>query len=77
MTGITVLPPRRQVRLMLPTAVLAVLTLPLLPLAALCLFAVTDRPFSAAWRLWRVVCALSGTVVEVDTPHALVAIRLF
>jgi hypothetical protein len=77
MTAVTILPPRRQLRLALPTAVLAALALPFMPFVALGLFAVTDRPFLAAWSLWRVLGALSGTVVEVDTPHALVFIRLF
>ena len=75
--AVTILPPRRRIRLALPTAVLAAITLPVMPLAALALFAVTDRPFTAAWGLWRLLAALSGTAVEVDTPDVLVTIRLF
>lgn len=77
MNAVTLMPPRRQVRLAIPVAVLAVLALPLLPLLALGLFAVTDRPFQAAGGLWRLLTALGGTTIEVDSPRAIVAIRLF
>lgn len=77
MNAVTVLPPRRRVRVMFPTVVLAVLALPLLPFVALGLMAVTRRPFAAAWGLWRLLGALSGALVEVDTPHAQVTVRLF
>lgn len=77
MNAVTVLPPRRRVALSVPVVVLAVLALPLLPLLALGLFAVTDRPFRAAGGLWRLLIALGGTTVEVDSPGAVVVIRLF
>jgi predicted Na+-dependent transporter len=68
---------RRVVRLWLPTVLLAALTLPLLPLIALAMIAWLPRPFAAAWGLWRLLVACSGTVVDVDTPHARVSIQLF
>jgi hypothetical protein len=39
--------------------------------------AVTVRPFKTAFALGAVLFALSGTVVDVDTPDALVRIRIF
>ena len=77
MNAVTILPPRRQVRVSFPIVVLMILALPVLPLAALGLMAITDRPFAAAGALWRLLGALGGTLVEVDTPHALVTVRLF
>lgn len=77
MNAATIPRPRRRIVLSFPVALLAVLALPFLPLLALGLFAVTDRPLRAAGGLWRVLTALGGTVIEVNRADAIVAIRLF
>ncbi len=77
MNTVTMLPPRRRLALSVPVVLLAALALPFLPLLALGLVVVTDRPLRAVGGLWRLLIALGGTVIEVDSPDAIVAIRLF
>jgi len=80
-----VLPPqprsRTVVRLWLPATLLFLLLAPFaLLLAPLFYFAPRPynvRPFATVFGLGRVLLSLSGTVVDVDTPDALVRIRLF
>ena len=77
-------PPSRRVvvRLWLPTTALFLLLAPFALLAAPLIYAFTPPryrtpPFATAFGLGRVLLSLSGTVVHVDTPEALVSIRIF
>jgi hypothetical protein len=76
-------PPQRRVvvRLWLPMTVIFLLLAPFaLFLAPLLYFAPRpygDRPFAIVLGVGRVLLSLGGTVVHVDTPEALVSIRIF
>ena len=81
----TVLPPlpaRRRVvvRLWLPLSPLWIVLAPFaLAFAPLILLAPTCRhlnPYQAAWSVGALLLGLSGTSVDVDTPDALVRIRI-
>ncbi len=72
---------RPAVRLWLPMTVIFVLLAPfallLAPLLYLAPSPYNVRPFAAAVGFGRVLLSLNGTVVDVDTPGALVRIRIF
>ena len=71
---------RVVVRLWLPTTLIFLLLAPFaILLAPLLYFAPTygSRPFATVFGIGQVLLSLSGTVVEVDTPEALVHIRVF
>jgi hypothetical protein len=74
-------PHRTVVRLWLPLTTLWLILSPFAVLAAPLLLLAprtgVRRPFSAVFALGRTLLALSGTVVDVDTPDALVRIRIF
>lgn len=80
---VLVAPPRRRVvvRLWLPTTALFLLLAPfalfIAPLAYLAPRPFRIHPYAAAFALGRVLMSLGGTVVHVDTPEALVSLRLF
>lgn len=73
--------PRTVVRLWLPVTVLFLLLAPFaLLLAPLLYFAPRPygvRPFAAVAAFGVMLLSLGGTVVDVDTPDALIRIRLF
>jgi len=73
--------PRHTVRLWLPTTVLFVLLAPFALLLAPLLYLAPQpycvRPFATAVSIGQLLLSLSGTVVDVDTPDALVRIRIF
>jgi hypothetical protein len=72
---------RTVVRLWLPLTPLWIILSPFAILAAPLLLIAPQtrgiRPFRAAFAIGRVLFALSGTVVDVDTPDALVRIRIY
>jgi hypothetical protein len=76
---------RTVVRLWLPLSPLWILLSPFAIMAAILAAPVLliaprtrgIRPFRAALAIGRVLFALSGTVVDVDTPNALVQIRIY
>jgi|HubBroStandDraft_2_1064218.scaffolds.fasta_scaffold138094_2 hypothetical protein len=74
-------PHRTVVRLWLPLTPLWLILSPFAILAAPLLLLAprmrVRRPFRAVFALGRTLLALSGTVVDVDTPDALVRIRIF
>lgn len=76
-------PPQRRtvVRLWLPSTLLFLLLAPFALLLAPFLYWIPSpycaRPFATVWSVGAVLLSLSGTVVDVDTPDALVRIRLF
>ena len=77
-------PPRSRtvVRLWLPTTFIFLLLAPFAFLLAPCIYVCTPPalrtpPFATALAFGRVLLSLSGTVVHVDTPEALVSIRVF
>jgi hypothetical protein len=77
-------PPRRArtvVRLWLPMTLLFLLLAPFaILLAPLIYFAPRpygDRPFATVMGVGALLLSLGGTVVDVDTPEALVRIRIF
>lgn len=75
------MPSRTVVRLWLPLTLLFLLLAPFaLLLAPLLYFAPRPynvRPFATVAALGALLLSLSGTVVDVDTPDALVRIRIF
>jgi hypothetical protein len=72
---------RTVVRLWLPSTLIFLLLAPFaVLLSPLLWFAPRpygDRPFATVFGLGRVLLSLAGTVVDVETPDALVRIRLF
>ena len=74
-------PPRTIVRLWLPLTplflVLAPFAVLLAPLGYFAPARYRVRPFAAVFGLGRLLMSLSGTLIHVDTPEALVTIRLF
>lgn len=83
-TGHVIAPtPRRRtvVRLWIPTTALFLLLAPfallIAPLGYLAPRAYRVPPFAAAVAVGRLLLSLGGTVVHVDTPDALVSLRLF
>ncbi|MFL5295579.1 MAG: hypothetical protein ACJ798_04275 [Phenylobacterium sp.] len=75
-------PPRRTVvRLWLPATLIFLLLAPFALLLSPLLYLVPRRygvaPLAAVAGLGRLLLSLGGTVVDVDTPDALVRIRLF
>ena len=74
-------PPRTIVRLWLPLTplflVLAPFAVLLAPLGYFAPARYRVRPFATVFGLGRLLMSLSGTLVHVDTPDALVTIRLF
>jgi hypothetical protein len=81
--GATPAPRRRvAVRLWLPLTPLFLLLAPFALLLAPVIYVCTPpryrtRPFATAFRIGAVLLSLSGTLVHVDTPDALVSIRIF
>jgi hypothetical protein len=78
----SVAPERRTVvRLWLPTTALFLLLSPfavlLAPLGYLAPAAFRPRPFATVLGVGRLLLSLGGTVIDVDTPEALVTLRLF
>jgi hypothetical protein len=78
--------PRRQdapsrLRLWIPLFVVWLLLLPLvlvlLPLAALALLVIRVNPFRAVAVFWQTLAGLTGTLIEVNAPDALVYVRIF
>jgi hypothetical protein len=73
--------PRGGFRLWAPLFLLWLLLAPfallVLPLAMIALPLVRVNPFYAAAVLGRLACALSGTLVEVDSPQTSVVIKIF
>ena len=76
-------PPRERpaIRLWLPSTLIFLLLSPFALLLAPLLYFVPSpysaRPFATVIGLGQVLLSLSGTVVDVDSPDALVRIRLF
>ena len=74
-------PQRTVVRLWLPLTPLWVILAPVALLAAPLLLLAPQmrgvRPFRAAFAIGATLFALSGTVIDVDTPGALVRLRIF
>jgi hypothetical protein len=76
-------PPRRRtvVRLWLPMTAIFLLLAPFaILLSPLIYFAPPpygSRPFATVWGIGVLLLSLGGTVVDVDTPEALVRIRIF
>ncbi len=76
-------PPRRRVvvRLWLPLTLVFLILSPfailLSPLIWLAPRPYGDRPFATVMGLGALLLSLGGTVVEVDTPEALIRIRVF
>jgi hypothetical protein len=73
---------RTVVRLWLPLTPLWIILAPFAILAAPLLLLVPQmrgmrRPFRAAFAIGQVLFALSGTVVDVDTPDALVRVHIY
>jgi hypothetical protein len=72
---------RTVVRLWLPLTPLWIILSPFAILAAPLLLLAPQtrgiRPFRAVFAIGRILFALSGTVVDVDTPDALVRIRIY
>jgi hypothetical protein len=73
--------PRTVVRLWLPTTFIFLLLAPfallLSPLIYLAPRPYGDRPLATVLGVGQVLLSLGGTVVDVDTPEALVRIRIF
>jgi hypothetical protein len=73
--------PRTVVRLWLPTTFIFLLLAPfallLAPLVYLAPRPYGDRPWATVMGVGQLLLSLGGTVVEVDTPEALVRIRIF
>jgi hypothetical protein len=73
--------PRTVVRLWLPMTCIFLLLAPfallLAPLIYLAPRPYGDRPLATVLGVGRLLLSLGGTVVEVDTPEALVRIRIF
>jgi hypothetical protein len=77
-------PPTKRVvvRLWLPTTPIFLLLAPFAFLLAPLIYGFTPPryrtpPFATAWGLGRILLSLGGAVVHVDTPDALVSIRIF
>jgi hypothetical protein len=76
-------PPHRRtvVRLWLPSTLLFLLLSPFALLMAPFLYWIPSpycaRPFATVWGVGQLLLSLGGTVVDVETPDALVRIRLF
>ena len=73
---------RTVIRLWLPATFLFLLLAPFAFLLAPCIYLVSPRairtpPFATAIALGRVLLSLGGTVVDIDTPDALVSLRIF
>ncbi|MGZ3280774.1 MAG: hypothetical protein ACXU8S_17395 [Phenylobacterium sp.] len=73
---------RTVVRLWLPMTPIFLLLAPFVFLFAPLIYVCTPPryrtpPFATAWRLGAVLLSLGGTVVHVDTPEALVSLRIF
>jgi hypothetical protein len=73
---------RVVVRLWLPLTALFLLLAPFVFLLAPLIYVCTPPslrapPFATAWKLGAVLLSLGGTVVHVDTPEALVSLRIF
>jgi len=73
--------PRKALRLWLPTTVLFLLLAPFALLLAPLLYIAPQpycvRPLATVVGIGQLLLSLSGTVVDVDTPDALVRIRIF
>jgi hypothetical protein len=71
---------RRRLRLWLPLFLLWLLVLPLaivaLPVAAVVLWATGRRPFAIFAAYWRVLCAIPGTRLEVNSGRASVLVHV-
>ncbi len=71
---------QRVINLWLPLFLIWILLLPLvlilLPFAIIAMIVVGMRPFHALGTMLRVLGSVAGTSIEVDSPKALVSIRI-
>ena len=70
-----------RLRLWIPLFLVWLLLLPLLlvllPLAMLALLVIRVNPFRALAVFWQTLSGLTGTLIEVNAPDALVYVRIF